>query len=191
MKRGKIFVFVLLLGILILSTDAFALPVGQHVGFYDVEIPGKTVYPVYSTWTHSLTKNNFIQNLDGDEPNLIIDHALLLLSLNFTPICHVFTANVKLGGESLGIINYHFSNNLIKNRLWGTSITNSVILNENGIYKLASIEIDVTKGTLNYVHHSVLLGSAHVGPEPISMALVGAGLAGLPIAVRFRRLLRK
>jgi hypothetical protein len=189
MKKGKIFVFVLLFGILIMSANAFALPVGQHVGFYDFEIlPGQ---PDNWSWTHSLTKYNFIPYLDGDEPNLIIDHALLLLSLNFTPCDHVFKAYLKLGDESLGTIYYHFSNNLVKDLLWFTSITNSVISNENGIYELAKIEIDVKKGTLNCIHNSVIVGSAHVGPEPISMALVGAGLAGLPIAVRFRRLLRK
>jgi hypothetical protein len=189
MKKGKIFVFVLLFGVLILSTNAFALPVGQHVGFYDFELlPGQ---PGDWSWTQSLTKYNFIPHLDGNEPNLIIDHALLLLSLNFTPCAHVFTAYVKLGTESLGTIDYHFSNNLVKNVLWFTSITNSVISKENGIYKLAELQINVTKGTLNCIHNSVILGCAHVGPEPISMALLGAGLAGLPIAVRFRRLLRK
>jgi hypothetical protein len=192
MKKGKIFAFVLLLGVFILSTEAFALPVGQHVGFYDFEIPGT---PVNWTWTHTLDNNEFIPHLEDNEP-LIIKHALLLLSLNFTPDMnskgkYVFNASVNLDDSLLGNINYSsWSEHWVYNLIWGTSITDPVIL-EKIADKSATITIASNIGTLNYVQHSVLLGSGVVGPEPISMALVGAGLAGLPIAVRFRRLLRK
>lgn len=185
MKKGKVFVYILLLGILVLTTDAFALPVGQHFGFYDL-----VVLPGTNPWTHNLDNDVFIPNLDDNEP-LIIEHALLLLSLNFKPsIIGKFKASVELDGESLGIINYNFNNNLVRNRRWWKSITNPDILDLIAD-RPAEIRINVLKGTLNYVRHSVLLGSGVVGPEPISMALVGAGLVGLPIAVRFRRLLRK
>jgi hypothetical protein len=190
MKKGKIFAFVLLLGVFILSTEAFALPVGQHVGFYDFEIPGT---PVNWTWTHTLDNNEFIPHLEDNEP-LIIKHALLLLSLNFTPDInsmgkYIFNASVDLDGSLLGNINYSsWCEPSVYDWHWWKSITGPVVLNENGILNM---QINVTKGTLNYVHNSFITGSAHVGPEPISMALLGAGLAGLPIAVRFRRLLRK
>jgi hypothetical protein len=185
MMRRKIFVFVLLLGILVLTTDVLALEPGDHFGFYD-----KVVLPGANTWEHSLDNDVFIPDLNDNEP-LIIEHALLLLSLNFNPnTIGRFKACVKLDGESLGIIDYHFSNNFVKNRLWWKSITNPDVLDLIAD-RPAEIKINVLKGTLNYVRHSVLLGSGVVAPEPISMALVGAGLAGLPIAVRFRRLLRK
>ena len=185
MRRRNVFVFILLLGILVLTTDALALIPEQHFGFYDFMLPG-TANP----WTHSLDNDEFIPHLQGNEP-LIIEHALLILSLNFNPnTIGRFKACVKLDGESLGIIDYHFSNNFVKNRRWWKSITNPDILDLIAD-RPAEIKINVLKGTLNYVRHSVLLGSGVVGPEPISMALVGAGLVGLPIAVRFRRLLRK
>jgi hypothetical protein len=190
MIKGKIFVFVLLFGILILTTDAFALEVGDHFWFYDVELPGAT-----TSWNHDFydVDNNdfFYPSLDGSEPNLIIERALLLLSLNFTPDTNgKFKASVMLEDNLLGNINYSswygYSN---YDWHWSKKITGPIVLNENG---LVNMQINVLKGTLNYVHHSVLLGSGSVvGPEPISMALVGAGLVGLPIAVRFRRLLRK
>jgi len=189
MIRRKIYVFVLLLGVLILTTNVFALPVGQHVGFFDLEFPGST-----NSWTHSLTKYNFIPNLDDNEP-LIIKHALLLLSLNFEPIKdmgkYIFNASVDLEGSLLGDINYSSRRkHWVYNLIWGTSITDSFILDKIA-NKSATITITQNIGTVKYVQHSVLLGSARVAPEPISMALVGAGLVGLPIAVRFRRLLRK
>jgi hypothetical protein len=186
MIKRNIFVFVLFLGILILTTNALALDVGAPFWFYDCELPGET-----TSWSHDfydVDKNDFFYpSLDGSEPNLIIDRAWLLLSLNFTPSDHVFKAYIMLDGVSLGIIDYHFSNNLDKNRLWSTRITNPIILFD----REPNIEINELTGTLKYVHNSILAGSGHVGPEPISMALVGAGLVGLPIAVRFRRLLRK
>jgi hypothetical protein len=190
MKKGTFFVFVLLLGVFILSTNVFALPVGQHVGFYDVEFPG-----AINSWTHSLSNYDFIPNLE-DNDSLIIEHALLLLSLNFTPDMnskgkYIFNASVNLEGSLLGNINYSsWSEHSVYNWLWGTSITDPGILAEIAD-KSATITIASNIGTLNYVQNSVLLGNGTVGPEPISMALVGAGLAGLPIAVRFRRLLRK
>ena len=189
MKKGKIFVFVLLLGILVLSTNAFALPVGQHFGFFDVMLPGAT-----NNWTHSLNNFNFIPHLEDNEP-LIIEHALLLLSLNFEPIKdmgkYIFKASVDLEGSLLGNINYSSRRkHWVYNLIWGTSITDSFILDKIAD-KSATITITQNIGTVKYVQHSVLLGSARVAPEPISMALVGAGLVGLPIAVRFRRLLRK
>ena len=192
MKKGKIYVFVLLLGILILSTDALALPVGTHFGFYD-----NVVLPGTNPWKHSLENDDFIPELDGPEP-LIIEHAWLLLSLNikpeYNPTKHkyVFNASIELDGYTLGNFNYSSRYKYWNmNRIWWTSIINTNILNSIGIDREANIFINVSKGTLKYVHNSKLFGHGVVGPEPISMALVGAGLAGLPIAVRFRRLLRK
>jgi hypothetical protein len=198
MKKVKIFVFVLLLGVLIITTDALALVPGDPFWFYDVELPGNVELPGKTkSWTHDFydPENNdlFLPSLSGLEPNLIIDHALLILSLNFTPIeymnKYVFKASVELEGNLLGNINYSsWCEPSVYDWHWWKSITGPVVLNENGILNM---QINVTKGTLNYVHNSFITGSAHVGPEPISMALLGAGLAGLPIAVRFRRLLRK
>ncbi|MFH1702732.1 MAG: hypothetical protein ABIB41_04765 [Nitrospirota bacterium] len=192
MIRRKIFVFVLLLGILLLTTDALALEVGEHFGFYDVVLPGAT-----NPWTHSLDNiDDFTPDLNGTEPNLIIDHAMLLLSLNFKPYSnrfgkYGFKASVYLDDLFLGKIYYiSFLDHWVMNKHWGRSITDPDLLNKISD-KSAKIEIITSRGRLKYVNHSVLLGSGHVGPEPISMALVGAGLVGLPIAVRFRRLLRK
>jgi|SRR3972149_465728 len=191
MIRRKICVFFLFLGIVILSTDALALIPEQHFGFYDFVLPGTT-----NPWEHSLDNNEFIPDLNGTEPNLIIEHALLLLSLNFKPHRnnigrYGFRASVYLDGEFLGKIYYSsYLSNWVMDQLWARSITNSDILNKIAD-KSATIEIITSRGKLKSVYHSVLTGHGVVGPEPISMALVGAGLAGLPIAVRFRRLLRK
>ena len=140
MIKRNIFVFVLLLGILVLTTDALALIPGQHFGFYD-----KVVLPGATTWEHSLDNDVFIPDLDGTEP-LIIEHALLILSLNFYPnTIGRFKACVKLDGESLGIIDYYFSNNLLKNRRWWQSITNPDILDLIA-NRPAEIRINVLKG---------------------------------------------
>ena len=190
MKKGKIFVFVLLVGILILSTDALALPVGQLFTFYDVELPGIT-----NPWTHFLDNDEFIPNMEDNEP-LIIDHALLLLSVNFKPWRNCtgrygFRASVYLDDLFLGNIAYISSlGGWRMDKLWLKNITDTNIL-EKIADKSATIEIITSRGRLKSVSYSILWGNGTVGPEPISMALVGAGLAGLPIAVRFRRLLRK
>jgi hypothetical protein len=190
MKKGKIFVFVLLFGILILSTDALALPVGQLFGFYDVELPGET-----NPWPHFLDNDEFIPYLDDSEP-LIIDHALLLLSINFKPWLNCtgrygFRASVYLDDLLLGKIFYNsLLGNWVMDKHWVRNITDTNILKKLAD-KSATIEIITSRGKLKYVNYSILWGNGTVGPEPISMALVGAGLAGLPIAVRFRRLLQK
>jgi len=194
MRRRKIFVFVLLMGILVLTTDALALPVGQHFGFFDVMLPGST-----NPWTHSLENNDFIPHLQGDEPSLIIERALLILSLNFKPQYnptidkYVFRASVVLDGNELGNINYSSRfKHWVMNRIWMRSITDTGVLNAISTDRLADIQINTLTGKLKYVNNSILTGHGSVvAPEPISMALVGAGLVGLPIAVRFRRLLRK
>src|SRR3990172_2270309 len=121
---------------------------------------------------------------------------MLLLSLNFKPYSnrfgkYGFKASVYMDDLFLGKIYYvSHLNNWVEDKLWSRSITDPDILNKIADQS-AKIEIITSRGKLKYVNHSVLLGSGVVGPEPISMALVGAGLAGLPIAVRFRRLLRK
>ena len=191
MKKRNIFAFILLLGILVLTTDAFALPVVQPFGFYDFMLPGTT-----NPWEHSLDNTDFIPNLDGTEPNLIIEHAVLMLSLNFKPYSnrfgkYGFRASVYLDDLLLGKIYYSsYLSNWVMDKLWARSITNPDILNKIAD-KSATIGIITSRGKLKSVNHSVLLGSGTFVPEPISMALVGAGLVGLPIAVRFRRLLRK
>ena len=190
MIRRKICVFFLLLGIFVLTTDAFALLPEQHFGFYDVVLPGAT-----DNWSHYLDNSDFIPELEGTEL-LIIDHALLLLSFNFKPYSnrfgkYGFRASVYLDDVFLGKIYYSsYLSHWVMNQLWVRSITNTDILNKIAD-KSAKIEIIASRGKLKYVNNSMLTGHGVVGPEPISMALVGAGLAGLPIAVRFRRLLRK
>jgi hypothetical protein len=193
MKKGKIFVFVLLLGILILTTDALALPVGQHFGFYDVVFPS---HPE-DTWSHYLNNYNFIPHLNDTEPNLIIEHAWMLISLNFKPLYNpaihqfVFNASVELDGNNLGNIIYtSWHKYSVYDWHWWKSITNQTILTAIAT-RSPEIHINTLTGKFKSVNYSLLGGSGHVGPEPISMALVGAGLVGLPIAVRFRRLLRK
>ena len=194
MIRRKICVFIIFLGILIISIDAFALEVREPFWFFDFELPGKVKSPWETkSWTHEFydhEKNELIYpSLSGLEPNLIIERAWLLLSLNFTPNTNgKFKASAMLEGNLLGNINYSsWFGYSVYNWIWTEKITSPVTL-YNGE---ANIEINVSKGKLKYVQHSLFSGKGVVGPEPISMALVGAGLAGLPIAVRFRRLLRK
>ena len=56
--------------------------------------------------------------------------------------------------------------------------------------KAAGMKLHAVYGTVESVNSSMLSGSGVVAPEPISMLLVGAGMAGLPLAGRFRRFRR-
>ncbi|MBI5025703.1 MAG: PEP-CTERM sorting domain-containing protein, partial [Nitrospirae bacterium] len=57
--------------------------------------------------------------------------------------------------------------------------------------KSALIKLTANVGKLDEVHFSFIGGSGVVAPEPITMALVGAGMAGLPFAGRFRRFIKR
>lgn len=192
MLKGKILVIFFLLSITIFAGSAFALPPGHHFTFKDTVIPD-TANP----WTHFLDNADFNPDLNGTEPFLIINRARLLLKINFTPqlvdSLNVFVASVTLDGNLLSdkLISYvSLSGNKVKNWLWSTGITNPDALNAIAD-KQAEIKITPLFGTLDKIKYASLRGAGVVGPEPISMVLVGVGMAGLPIAGRIRRLIKR
>ena len=192
MLKGKILVVIFLLGITILAGSAFALQPGHHFTFKDTVIPD-TANP----WTHFLDNADFNPDLNGTEPFLIINRARLLLKLNFTPqlvdSLNVFVASVTLDGYLLSdkLISYvSLSGNKVKNWLWSTGVTNTDALNAIADKK-AEIKITPLLGSIDKIKYASLRGSGAVGPEPISMVLVGVGMAGIPIAKRIRRSMRR
>lgn len=73
--------------------------------------------------------------------------------------------------------------------LTGTfDITKTKILSQL-LDQSATIELTSKKGTITGVAYSTLSGTGNgvVAPEPLSMILVGTGLAGLPLAGRIRK----
>ena len=192
MLKGKILVVVFLLSMAIFAGSAFALSPGTGGDFIDKVIPGKA-----NPWTHFLDDTDFTDALEGNEPFLIIEDAMLKLKLNFKPKLigsqYAFFAAVTLDGYLLSnnLISYFAgSNTVVKNWVWSTSITNPNALNAIAD-KQAEIQITSLYGKLRKVKYSSLSGGYTVGPEPISMVLVGVGMSGLPIAKRIRRFMRK
>lgn len=190
MNKKIVIIFFLISVIFIFAGDSFALEPGDWFGFYDWEFPDNN--PDNNTWTHE--NYNFIPQVEDSDP-LIITHAWLILSIDFKPSynsqIYNYSASIYLDNLTLGNIQYSSPfKKTVYNYRWFKSISDQDILN-NIADRSATILIDTTSGTLKDVNHSVLLGTGKVGPEPISIALVGAGLVGLPIAVKFRRFLRK
>jgi len=195
MLKERILVVFFLLSIIALTANAYALPQppGTDFTFWDTEAPMTT-----NPWTHTLIGGDFNPTLQCTEP-LIIERARLLLSLNFTPAFvgganpYVFIALVTLDGlpMSAKLIQHSFaSGGLITNWDWKAKITNPFALNAIAD-KSAQIKITQILGTLDSVNFSSLRGKGVVAPEPISMVLVGVGMAGLPIAKRVRRFMSK
>ena len=193
MLKGKILVVFLLLSITIFAGSAFALDPGDTFKFKDI------VDPVLSNpWTHSLDNIlDFNPDLSDAEP-LIIERARLILSLNFTPEFvggkkpYVFMAYVTLDGlpMSTKIIKYSFKDDDPVTKTWKARIANPFALDEIAD-KSALIKITPIIGTFGSANSSTLRGNGLVAPEPISMVLVGVGMAGLPIAGRIRRFMSK
>jgi hypothetical protein len=193
MLKKKGFIAILIAGLLIFAAaNVFALSPGTPFTFADAVFPGAT-----NTWTHSIA--SFTPSLSGNEP-LNITSADLYLNLTFTP------AWFDLGGGqgvylyvgSPSLDGYYIGNSFIYGTStpgqvtanWLTLITNPSALNAIAD-KQAQILLTSNYGTLNSVNFSYLHGEGVVGPEPISMLLVGVGIAGLPVAGRFRRFIKK
>jgi len=195
MLKGKILVVVFLLSIIALTANAYALPQppGTEFHFLDIE------YPTTNPWTHNLQGSFYNEPLECTEPYLIIERARLILSLNFTPELvgegknpYAFMAYVTLDGLPIStkLIKYSFKDDDLVTKTWRARITNPSALNAIA-NKSAEIKINMISGTLNSVNSSTLRGNGVVAPEPISMVLVGVGIAGLPVAGRIRRFIKK
>jgi hypothetical protein len=194
MLKKKILVVVFLLSITIFAGNAFALlPAGTDLKFKDIET---SIAP--NSWTQIIDNNSFHQHLQDTEP-LIIDRAKLILSLDFTPEYvpskdkYFFTAVVSFDGSILTkLIKFSSSSaDPVSNWEWKVRIPDAAL---NYIVD-KSVDIEITpflgRGTLNEVNSSTIRGRATVAPEPISMVLVGVGIAGLPAAGRIRRFIKK
>jgi hypothetical protein len=187
LKKKILFVF-FFLSITIFVGSAYALtqPPGTISHFLDTESP------ITNKWFHTLTPGEFYNEpLGGTEP-LIIERARLFLLLDFTTdVNGVFKARVRFDGTKLQkSIKFSYSpNESITAQLWKVSIPDS-LLGEIAD-KSVKIKIITKKGTLDDVNFSTLKGTLMVAPEPVSMLLVGVGIAGLPVAGRFRRFIKK
>jgi hypothetical protein len=192
--KKKILVVVYLLSITIFAGNAYSLtqPPGTISHFMD------TINPTTNPWTHILTTGDFYnKSLGGTEP-LIIERARLFLSVDFTPELvpngnYVFKAKVKIVDADTfltKLIKFSYSsNNPVTDQIWTVSIPDS-LLGEIADKSL-KIKIITKKGTLDDVNFSTLKGTLMVAPEPISMVLVGVGIAGLPVAGRIRSFISK
>jgi hypothetical protein len=192
MIKKKALITILVAGLLVFATNVFALSPGTPFTFADAVFPGAT-----NIWTHSIT--TFAPSLSGSEP-LKITSADLYLDLTFTPAWYDLGGGqgvyLYVGTPSLD--SFYIGNTLIYgtstpgqvNISWLALITNPSALNAIAD-KQAQIILTSNFGTLNNVNFSYLHGEGVVGPEPISMLLVGVGIAGLPVAGRFRRFIKK
>ena len=195
MLKGKILVVFFLLSITIFTGSAFALLPGTDFTFENTFAPGAT-----NSWTQDLANSDFTDPLNNTEPYLIIKRAKLLLSLDFTPEYdpsknkYFFTAIINFDGSILPkLIKYKSSSaGAVSNWEWKVNIPDAAL----AYIADKSVDIEITpflgRGALDEVNSSNLFkGKGTVGPEPISMVLVGVGLAGLPVAGRIRRFMSK
>jgi hypothetical protein len=191
MLRVKILVVCLLLSITVFSVNAYALSAGTPFTFGDIVFPGAT-----NTWTHSLSNTtDFFPQLSGSEP-LIINSGYLFLNLTFTPT--LFLPGFYLYAVTPSLDSYYTGNTFFYGSTtpgtftanWFAPITSPSALNAIAD-KNANIILTSNYGNLNSVNVSALSGTGVVAPEPVSMLLVGAGIAGLPVARRFRRLIKR
>jgi len=189
MLKGKILVVVFLFITVILIGNAFALVPGTKTHF------SNTVDPAGSEWEHILTQGDFYAKpLDDDEP-IIVNRARLFLTLDFTTNNNgKFKAQVAFGeGENIltKLIKFSYSpNTSYTDQLWTVKIPSSYLSEINN----KQVEIKILtplKGSLDDVSFSTLQGRATIAPEPISMVLVAVGMAGLPIAGRIRRFIKR
>lgn len=194
--KKKVLVLMLVFGFLVFATNAFALAPGSPFSFLDTTTPGAVF-----EWTHILDNTDFTPNLDGTEPYLIINSGWLNLSLNFTPAVvtglpftfYAFVAIQTLDNKWMSPLEPAYASlfpSSVTDWWWTAAITNPAALAAIAD-KSATMRLNVLHGTLNKVNYASLSGSGVVGPEPISMVLVGAGMAGLPFAKRLRRLVKR
>jgi len=190
MLKGKILVVVFLLSITIFVGSSFALLPGTKTHFLDTENPTGV------EWVHTLTQGEFYSKpLDDDEP-IIVKRAKLFLTLDFTTDNNgKFKAQVAFGeGETIlsKLIKFSYSpDTSYTDQLWTVKIKPSSLLSEINDKQVEIKILTPTKGSLDDVKFSTLQGRATVAPEPISMVLVGVGIAGLPIAGRIRRFIKR
>ena len=190
MLKGKILVVCLLLSITIFAGSVFALPPGTPFEFINGFNPGAT-----NNWTHSLSNTDFFPQLSGSEP-LTITSGSLWLFFTFTPSLFLPGSYLYVGTPSLD--GYYTGNTFIYGSTtpgpvttsWLTPITSLSALNAIAD-KQAKIILTSNYGSLNNVNISVLQGKGVVAPEPISMLLVGVGIAGLPVAGRIRKFIKR
>jgi len=191
--KKKVLIMLLIAGILVLATNAFALNPGDPFTFSNTVPPGAT-----TSWTHNLLNTDFAPNLSGSEP-LIITSATDSLNFTFTP------ASISIPGlppfyveiQVLTLDGYYTGSTYTYGSSSSSQVTTYLPAPITGLDALNSIadkaagmKLHAVYGTVNSVNSSMLSGSGVVAPEPISMLLVGAGMAGLPLAGRFRRFKR-
>jgi hypothetical protein len=178
MGKRKTLILVLLLGILIFSTDVFALTASSTV----------TSFPAGDdiTWQQSLS-------FSGPDP-VILD-ASLNLSFSFNPEkvenkVYVEILTTTLDSYTLGEYRYQGSNAGTVTDTFSAQITDQSVLNAltDGT---ATIRVTEESGTHFQMNSSILTAHYNVAPEPVSMALVGVGMVGLPFARRFKKFTRK
>jgi hypothetical protein len=188
MLKKKTLITILVAGLLIFATNVFALSPGTSFDFGNIVFPGAT-----NTWTHSIT--NFAPPLSGSE-QLIINSGNLFLNLTFTPSLflpgfYLYVGNPSLDGYNIGnTFIYGSTTPGTVTTSWLTPITMPSALSAIAD-KQAQIILNSNYGSLNNVNFSALWGKGTVAPEPVSMLLVGVGIAGLPIAGRIRRFMSR
>jgi hypothetical protein len=190
----RMFALTLLVGMLVIAGNAFALTPGTPFSFVDM-----VVSPTGTSWTHTLDNSDFSIGLSGTE-HLKIQDAWMGLLLGYTPqSLNIGSSTISLFAAKPTLDGLAASNTLIGNvgnspvpgfQWWTVHITDSSVLAAIAD-KSATISITSLAGTVDKVYASALYGKGVVAPEPVSMALVGFGLAGLPIAGRLRKAFRE